>query len=290
MIDAEPAEARDLLQQAASWESVTVIQPRRRLGLSLRELWAYHELLYFFVWRDVKVRYKQSLVGVAWVVLQPLATMTLFALIFGHLVRVPTAGIPYPPFVLTGLVAWQFFAAILGHSGTSLTENKQIVTRVYFPRVLVPSATVIASLVDFAVASVVLACFLAGYGIVPPASVVALPLFLLLLVAAALGVALWLSALNVEYRDVQYALPFVTQFWFFATPVVYSTEIIPPHWRLVLGLNPMAGIVTGLRWSLFDDAIWAPGMVAVSAVMTVLILVSGYVFFRSTERTFADVV
>jgi lipopolysaccharide transport system permease protein len=286
----ESPEVVELLERAAGWESATLIRPHRRLRIGLRELWAYRELLYFLVWRDLKVRYKQSVVGVAWVILQPLATMTLFTIVFGHLMKVQTGGTPYPLFVLTGLVAWQLFAAVLVQSGTSLTAGKQLVTKVYFPRMLLPTATVIAALVDFAIASLVLACFLAGYGIVPPARIAALPLFLLLLVTAALGVALWVSALNVQYRDIQHTTPFLTQFWFFATPIVYSTAIVPSSWRLLLGVNPMAGVVAGLRWSLFGDVTGIGGVVTVSTVFAVVLLVTGFAYFRSTERTFADVV
>ena len=293
MADAAPIQGHslpELLEEAAGWESATLIRPQRRLRLGVRELWQYRELLYFLVWRDVKVRYKQTVVGVAWVVLQPVATMVLFTLVFSHLIKVRTGGTPYPPFVLVGLVAWQFFAAVLAHSATSLTAGKQLVTKIYFPRILLPITTVLAPLVDLVVSAGILACFLAGYGIVPPARIALLPIFVLLLVESALGVALWASALNVRYRDVQYAMAFLAQFWFFATPIVYSAAIIPERWRLLLGANPIAGVVAGLRWSLFDDAPALGGTVAVSAAVATILLVTGFVYFRSTERTFADIV
>lgn len=271
--------------------AVTVIEPSRRWpSLGARELWRYRELLYFLVWRDLKVRYKQSAVGIAWALLQPLATMGLFTVIFGHLVRMKTNGVAYPPFVLTGLIAWQLFAYALSQSTTSLTLSKGLITKVYFPRLLIPAGTVLTGLVDFVIATAVLAAFAAAYGVDPPAHLGLAIVFVLLLLAAALGVAFWLSALNVQYRDVQYAIPFLLQFWFYATPIVYAATIVPARWRALLGLNPVAGAVQGLRWSIFRGTPLAPGLVAASAGTSILLLVSGFFYFRATERSFADVV
>jgi lipopolysaccharide transport system permease protein len=271
--------------------ALTEIEPAGSwLSLDVRELWNYRELLYFLVWRDLKVRYKQSAVGVAWAILQPVATMGLFTVIFGHLVHVKTNGVPYPPFVLTGLIAWQLLAHALSQGVTSLTLSRGLITKVYFPRIFVPTATVLAGVVDFLIAAGVLAVFLGAYGIRPPARLPVALAFVALLLAATIGVALWLSALNVKYRDVQYAVPFLSQFWFFATPIVYSATIVPAGWRPLLGINPVAGVVQGLRWAIFRDVPLPLGLVLVSAVVSVLLLVTGALYFRATERDFADVV
>jgi homopolymeric O-antigen transport system permease protein len=271
--------------------SLTVIEPAGSwLSLDLRELWEYRELLYFLVWRDLKVRYKQSAVGVAWALLQPIATMGLFTVIFGHLVHVKTDGVPYPPFVLTGLIAWQLLAHALSQGATSLTVSRALITKVYFPRLFVPAATVLAGLVDFLIAGAVLAVFIGAYGIRPPTRVPIALAFLLLLLAATLGVAFWLSALNVKYRDVQYAIPFLSQFWFFATPIVYPATSVPAGWRPVLGINPVAGVVEGLRWAIFPGAPLPVGLVTVSTVVSIVLLVTGLLYVHATERDFADVV
>ncbi|MFN2628140.1 MAG: ABC transporter permease [Gaiellaceae bacterium] len=271
--------------------SLTVIEPAGSwLSLDFGELWAYRELLYFLVWRDLKVRYKQSAVGVTWALLQPVATMGLFTVIFGHLIRVKTNGVPYPPFVLTGLIAWQLLAHALSQGTTSLTVSRGLITKVYFPRLFVPAATVLAGLVDFLIAGAVLAVFIGAYGIRPPTRLPIAFAFLVLLLAATLGVAFWLSALNVKYRDVQYAIPFLSQFWFFATPIVYSATSVPAAWRPVLGINPLAGAVQGLRWAIFPRAPLFPGLLAVSTAVSIALLVSGLLYFHVTERDFADVV
>ncbi|MCP9489078.1 MAG: ABC transporter permease [Solirubrobacteraceae bacterium MAG38_C4-C5] len=265
-----------------------VIEASRRVSLGLGELWSYRELLYFLVWRNLKIRYKQAAIGVAWVVLQPVLTATLFTLIFGVLLDAPSGGVPYPVFFLAGLVLWQLFAASLMEAGNSLVSNEQLVTKIYFPRLLLPMAAVFASLVDFAIALVLLAVLAVAYGVVPPIAVVTMPLFVTLTLAAALGAGFWLSALNVRYRDVQAAIPFLTQFLFFATPLVYATTLIPEPWRIFMGLNPMAGAVEGFRWALFGVDL--PLLTAVSAVVAVMLFATGLVYFRRTERTFADVV
>lgn len=283
-----PLEAPQQSAPAHEEEPPLVIEASRRVGLGLGELWAYRELLYFLVWRNVKVRYKQAAIGVAWVVLQPVLTATLFTLIFGVLLDAPSRGVPYPVFFLAGLVLWQLFAASLAEAGNSLVLNEQLVTKIYFPRLLLPMAAVFASLVDFAISLVILAVLVVAFGVVPPIAVLTLPLFVVLTLAAALGAGFWLSALNVRYRDVQAAIPFLTQFLFFATPLVYATTLIPEPWQILAGLNPMAGAVEGFRWALLGVDL--PLLTAVSVVVAVTLLATGLVYFRRTERTFADVV
>lgn len=277
--------------QLSSDESLTLIDAREgRLSDALEEAWKYRELLHFLVWRDLKIRYKQSVVGAAWAILQPVLTMTLFSVIFGYLIGVDTSGTPYPVFVLTGLVAWQLFAYSLSQGGTSLVVHQRLITRIYFPRLFIPMSPVIAALVDFALASLVLSGFLVYYGIVPTIAFVTIPLFVLMLVVVALGAAFWISALNVEYRDVQYTLPFLTQLWFFATPIIYSSTVVPGHWQLLLGLNPMSGVVEGLRWALFGEPTGVGSLVLVSALVAITLFISGVAYFRRMERTFADIV
>lgn len=268
-----------------------MLEPASGFGrLKLREFWTNRELLYFLVWRDVKVRYKQTVIGVAWAILQPVLVLALFSLIFGRLARIDPGGVPYPAFAFAGLVAWQLLAFSLTDASRSLVTNKDLITKVYFPRILVPTAVVVAALVDFGLAFVVLTGLLAWYGILPTLAVVALPAFLVLAVGTALAAAFWLSALNVRYRDVQYTVPFLTQFWFFATPIVYPTSLIPEHLRLVFGLNPMAGVVEGIRWALFSSAGAPSAMVFVSAAVVVVLLLGGIAYYRSVESSFADIV
>ncbi len=264
--------------------------PKRQAALRLGELWAYRELLYILVWRDVKVRYKQAALGAAWVVLQPLLMVALFSLIFGPLLDVQTGGIPYPLFVFAGLLPWQIFATALAQSANSLVANQQLITKIYFPRLLLPLAAVLAGLVDFAVTIVLLVALMLWYGVEPSPTVLLLPLIVPIVLLTALSVGTWLSALNVRYRDVQHLVPFLTQFWFFATPIAYSSTMLPESWRSLLGLNPMAGAVESFRWALFGTHVEVGPMVVVSAFVVVGLLVSGLTYFRLTERTFADVV
>lgn len=258
------------------------------VSLGLRELWAYRELFYILVWRDVKVRYKQTAVGVIWTVLQPLAMMALFTLVFGHLLDVPSEGVPYPLFIFAALVPWQVFAQALGTSAGSLVNNRDLIAKIYFPRLLVPAAPVVAAAIDLLLGLVVLAAFMAYYGVVPSLAVLALPSLVLFAVLVALAAGMILSALNVRYRDVQYAIPFLTQFLFFATPIVYTVEIFPQPWRTLLGLNPVAGVVEGFRWALFDPVGGFEPLIGVSVGVTALLLVAGLAYFRRAERTFAD--
>jgi lipopolysaccharide transport system permease protein len=258
-------------------------------ALDLGEVWRYRNLLYIFVWRDIRVRYKQTVLGAAWAVLQPLLAMVVFSVFFGKLAKVPSDGFPYPVFVYCALLPWQLFAYSLTECGNSLVLNRPLITKVYFPRVVLPLSAVLAGLVDFAIAFVVLVGMLAFYGIVPTVAMVTLPLFAALAVATALAVGLWLSALNVEYRDVRYTIPFLTQFWLFVTPIAYPSTLIPEAFRPLYGLNPMAGVVEGFRWALLGANPPGP-MLWVSVGTVVLLLVGGLMYFRRMERTFADVV
>jgi lipopolysaccharide transport system permease protein len=259
------------------------------VSLPLREMWDSRELLYFLVWRDLKVRYKQTVLGATWAVVQPLATMLIFTVVFGRLARLPSDGVPYPLFAYCALVPWSYFATALAQSSNSLVDQSRLITKVYFPRLLVPLASVIAGLVDLVITVVVLLGMLLYYRIVPGPAALALPLFILLAMLTALAVGLWLSALNVRYRDVRHTIPFLIQFWLFATPVAYSTSLVPTRWRTIYGLNPMAGVVDGFRWALLGRE--PPGaMLVVSVVTVAAIAVGGLFYFRRVEHSFADVV
>jgi len=268
----------------------TVIRPtagwaRLRLG----ELWEFRELVFFFIWRDVKVRYKQTVLGAAWAIIQPLFTMVIFSIFFGRLANVPSDGLPYPLFALAGLVPWLFFMNGLSHGANSLVENEKLIKKVFFPRMIVPISSVLAGLVDFAVAASLLVLAMVYYGILPEAQIVLLPLFVLLGVIAAMGISLWLSALNVQFRDVRYVVPFLGQVWMFATPIAYPTSLLNPSWQLVYAINPMVGVVDGIRWTLLGSGGPDWGVYAISASVAIAMLVSGAFFFRRVERSFADI-
>ncbi len=267
------------------------IQPSKGwVSLHLRELWEYRELLYFLIWRDIKVRYKQTVLGAGWAIIQPLFTMLVFSLFFGRLAKVPSDGIPYPLFSYTALVPWTFFAQGLSQSSDSLVGSSNLIKKIYFPRLAIPIATVCAGMVDFALAFSVLLILCASYGVYPTAHILWLPLFMILALITALGVGLWLSAFNVKYRDVKYVVPFFTQVWMFATPIAYPSSLIQGKWRIVYGLNPMAGVVESFRWALLGTKT-APGMmILISYCAAIAILVSGAFYFRRMEKTFADVV
>jgi lipopolysaccharide transport system permease protein len=268
---------------------VFIIRPSKGLvALNLRELWQYRELLYILIWRDIKVRYKQTAVGAAWAVIQPFLAMVVFSLIFGRLAKIPSEGLPYPIFAYSALLPWQFFAKALTEASTSLVVNERVITKVYFPRLLVPTAVVLAGLLDFGIAFLILLGMMVFYGIIPSWFILFVPLFLLLAIITALGVSFWLSALDVEYRDVRYTLPFLTQLWFFATPVVYPSTIVPPSWRALYGLNPMVGVIEGFRWALLGSAPPDPRMLLVSSLLASLLFMSGLIYFRRMERTLAD--
>jgi lipopolysaccharide transport system permease protein len=277
--------------EAADTAPVLILRPSSGfLRLKLGDLFEYRELLYFLVWRDVKVRYKQTALGAAWAILQPVMTMLVFSVFFGRLAKVPSDGVPYPVFAFAALLPWQLFAYALSESSNSLVANQNLITKVYFPRLVIPIATVLAGLVDFAIAFAVLIILMIFYHIVPTKAVVLLPLFLLLAVTTALAVGLWLSALNVKYRDVRYTIPFLMQFWLFATPVAYPASLVPEPWRALYGLNPMTGVVEGFRWALLGKS-QSPGpLLWVSVVAVIVMLIGGLRYFRKTESTFADVV
>ncbi len=270
---------------------VVVIEPSRgRISLKLGEVWEYRELLYFLTWRDLKVRYKQTVLGAAWAIIQPFFTMVVFSLFFGKLARVPSDGIPYPIFSYAALVPWSFFAHGLSESSNSLVGSANLIRKVYFPRLVVPISSVVSGVVDFLLALVVLLGMMLYFRIVPTANVVWLPLLLLLAFVTALGVGLWLSALNVQYRDVRYTIPFLVQAWMFATPIAYPSSLLDEPWRSVYGLNPMAGVVEGFRWALLGTET-APGpMILISSLAALLLLISGAFYFRRMEKTFADIV
>jgi lipopolysaccharide transport system permease protein len=267
------------------------IKPSTGLAaLRLRDLWTYRELVFFMIWRDIKVRYKQTLLGAAWAVIQPVLTMLVFNFVFGTVAKVPTEGIPYPIFSYTALLPWGLFTAALNNASRSLTSNQNMVTKIYFPRLVLPLASVLGGLVDFAIAFLILIVMMVYYKVTPTAAIWTLPLFLLLTVVTALGVALWLSAINVQYRDVNYVLPFLTQFWLFLTPVAYSAKVISEKWQIVYSLNPMAGVVNGFRWALLGTKTGPNLNMAVSIGIALIFLISGLFYFRSMERTFADTI
>ncbi len=270
----------------------TVIEPSRGwVPLKLNQLWEYREVLYFLVWRDIKVRYRQTLIGVTWAIIQPFMTMVVFSVFFGRLAKMPSDGTPYPLFAFAALVPWTFFANGLTLSANSLVHSGHLITKVYFPRLLVPTARVLTGLPDFVVSFLVLLGMIWWYGLLQSRpALVWLPALALLAFVTALGVGLWLSAFNVQYRDIQHAVPFVVQLWLFATPIAYPSSLLPGSWRTVYGLNPMVGVVEGFRWTLLGSGS-APGpMLAASALAALVILVTGAFFFRRVERTFADVV
>ena len=273
----------------------TVIEPSRGLAfVDLRALWQYRELLYFLVWRDIKVRYKQTVLGVAWVILQPVASMAIFTVLFGVLLKAPSGDLPYPLFALSGLLPWNYFSSALTRSSNSVVNSANLVTKIYFPRLVIPLASVLSSLLDFLVAAGVFAVMMLLYRVAPTPAVLFLPVFVLLAMVTALGFGLWLSALNVRYRDVNYLVPFAVQIWMYVTPVVYASTLIPEQYRFLLSLNPMTGVVEGFRWALLgpgasNTALSAP-LVAISVAISLVVFFSGLVFFRTTERVFADIV
>jgi lipopolysaccharide transport system permease protein len=269
------------------------IKPSSGLAaLNLRDLWIYRELVFFMIWRDIKVRYKQTALGAAWAVLQPVLTMLVFNFLFGNIAKMPTdGGIPCPIFSYTALLPWGLFATALNSASRSLTSNQNMITKTYFPRLVLPMASVLGGLLDFAIAFIVLIGLMVYYGITPGVNAIwALPLFILLSIVTALGIALWLSAINVQYRDVGYALPFLSQFGMFVTPIAYSSSVISEQWQMVYALNPMAGVVNGFRWALLGVGNPPDLLIGISAAISVLILVSGLVYFRNMERTFADTI
>ena len=267
------------------------LQPSHGLvSLKLYDLWVYRELLYFLTWRDIKVRYKQTVIGAAWAIIQPFFTMVVFSLFFGRLAQVPSDGIPYPIFSYAALVPWTFFANGLTQSSNSLVLNANLIKKVYFPRLVIPISTVLSGVIDFILAFFVLLGMMVFYGIFPTRNVIWLPMLLLLAFVTSLGVGLWFSAMNVQFRDVRYAVPFLVNFWMFATPIAYPSSLLDEPWRTLYGINPMVGVVEGFRWALLGTDTQPGPIVIVSALVAVLIFISGLVYFRKMELTFADVV
>lgn len=290
-LQSDSAQAVSRVVRAAS---VIRIEPSHGwIALKLRELWAYRELLYFLVWRDIKVRYKQTALGVAWAVLQPVMTMLVFSLFFGRLAKIPSDGLPYPIFSLAGLVPWSLFANGLSHVSSSVVDSTNLIKKVYFPRLMIPIGALLSALVDFCLALVVLLGLMVYEGLTPSVNVVFFPLFVVLALVTCLGAGLWLAALNVQYRDVRYVVPFMIQLWLFASPIVYPSSMVTgmlrPEWQFIYGINPMVGVIEGTRWSLLG-ANTAPGdLIVASSLAALLVLVSGAFYFRRMERTFADV-
>jgi len=277
--------------RAADSVPLVVIRPRSRwVPVNLRELWAHRELLYFLTWRDVKIRYKQTVLGAAWAVLQPLLAMVVFSIFFGRLARIPSYNLPYPLFAFCGLVLWQMFSRALTDASMSLVEHERVITKIYFPRLLVPISAVLASLVDFAIAFVLLIAMMLYYHITPTAAALTIPLYVLLAVVIACAISFWLSALAVQYRDVRYVLGFLTQIWLFATPVAYPSSIVPEARRALFGVNPMAGVIEGFRWALLGKGQPPGPMLWVSVAVVVVMFVGGLLYFRRMESTFADVI
>jgi lipopolysaccharide transport system permease protein len=270
---------------------VTIIGPSNRgLSVNFRELWDYREMLFFLTWRDVKVRYKQTVLGAAWAVIQPFCTMVVFSVFFGNLAHIPSEGVPYPIFAYSALVPWTYFATALTQATNSLVTHERVITKVYFPRLILPISSVLGGLLDFAIAFVVLIGMMLIYGVTPTAAILTAPLFALLATATALAVGVWLSALNVRYRDIRYATPFLVQFWLFITPIAYPSSIVPDAWRTVYGLNPLVGVVEGFRWALLGVDNISTWMLLASTLAVAFLMVSGIYYFQRTERIFADVV
>jgi lipopolysaccharide transport system permease protein len=275
--------------ETSASDRLTVIKPTSGwAALDLRDMWLYRELIFFMTWRDLKVRYKQTMLGVGWAILQPFLTMVVFSIFFGNLAQVPSDGVPYPIFSFTALIPWTLFSKALQDASRSLVANSHMITKVYFPRMILPVSSVLAGVVDFLIAFIVLLGMMIFFRITPTANVWTLPLFLLLAIITAIAVGLWLSALNVLYRDINYILPFLTQFWMYLTPIAYPSSMVPEQWRVVYALNPMTGVVEGFRWALLGTG-QPPGvMTLVSAGVAIVLLISGMFYFKRMERLFAD--
>lgn len=255
----------------------------------LKEIWEYRGLLYFFVWRDIKLRYKQTVLGASWAIIQPFLTMVVFSIFLGKLLKIPSEGIPYPIFVFSALVPWNHFTNVLTQSSNSLVAHRNIITKVYFPRLVIPFASALSGLLDFAIAFIVLLGMMMFYGIQPSSTILLLPFLILLSMATAIGVGLWLSALNVVYRDIRYAIPFCIQFWMFATPIAYSSSLVPDAWKLLYYINPMVGVIDGFRWILFGKGGDLGIIFMVSTFIVLLVFTTGLLYFKHMERMFADV-
>jgi lipopolysaccharide transport system permease protein len=268
-----------------------VIEPRRGVfDLGLKSIWEHRELLYFLVWRDLKVRYKQTIIGIGWAVLQPLITIFTLTVIFGHFAKIPSDGLPYPIFVFSGLLPWTYFATALNRCIMSVVADAPVISKIYFPRLILPISGPISGVVDFSIALILLLGLMSWYEIGIAWRLLTVPFFLLFAMLTALAVGLWLAALNVRYRDVTYAMPFLIQIWMFASPIVYPVNLIPEKWRFLYSLNPMAGVIEGFRWALLGKASPDFSVMAVSALVVTILLAGGLVFFKNMERTFADII
>jgi len=286
VLESEAGKAR-----ATGTVPVTIIEPSRGwLGLGLKELWDYRELLYFLIWRDVKVKYKQTIIGAGWAILQPLITMIIFTLVFRKIADVPSDNIPYPIFAYTALLPWNLFSGGLNRASVSLVTQSNLISKVYFPRMMVPISAMLSGMVDFAIAFIILVGMMFWYGVVPTAAILSLPLFITIALVAALSVGLWLSALNVRYHDIGHAIPFLVQIWMFASPVAYPVSAVPEKWRLLYSLNPLAGVIEGFRWAMLGKESPDFVVITVSAVAMIALLFSGIAYFKRTERTFADLI
>jgi lipopolysaccharide transport system permease protein len=268
-----------------------VIEAGRTEQQYWKDLWRYRELFYFLAWRDLLVRYKQTVIGVAWALIRPFLTMIVFTVVFGHLAKLPSGGVPYPILVFAAMLPWQFFASALSESSNSLISNSNLISKVYFPRLIVPTSAVMVSFVDFLISGVILVGLMVWYQFIPDWRILTLPIFVMIAFAASMGVGLWLTALSVEYRDFRYIVPFIVQFGLYISPVGFSSSIVPPEWRLLYSLNPMVGVIDGFRWAILggDSQIYVPGF-ALSLGLVALLLWSGIGYFRKMERTFADVI
>jgi lipopolysaccharide transport system permease protein len=287
---APPIIAHSSPAAGASADYTVVIRPST--GFSKQDLvalWEFRELFYFLVWRDVKIRYKQTVIGAAWAIIQPVMTMVIFTVIFGNFAKIPSDGLPYAIFSYTALLPWNYFSQAIARSGNSLVGDSNLIRKVYFPRLIIPLASVSSPLVDFFVSFLVLLAMLAWFGIAPGWGVLVLPLFLVLAFMTALAVGLWLSPLNARYRDIRYAIPFLVQLWMYASPVVYSVSMVPEKWRLIFGLNPLAGVIEGFRWALLGKGDPAIGAIMFSTGVVLMLLLGGMFFFKRMERYFADV-
>lgn len=282
--------ARSTLSHGDPGEIVTEIRPQSRWTSDFGDVWAYRELLYFLTWKDLKVRYKQTVLGAGWAVLQPVLTMVVFSVFFGRLGGLPSDGLPYPVFTYAALLPWMLFAHVLTQSSQSIVNHQSLITKVYFPRVLIVLAPLGVGLLDFALAFVVLLAIMLWYGLAPGLGLLLAPLFVALAALAALATGVWLAALNVRYRDVRYTVPFLTSLWLFASPVAYPASLVPGPWRWLYGLNPMAGAIEGFRWALLGQGGMPAPLVAASLAVTLLMLVTGLRYFTRVEQTFADLV
>jgi lipopolysaccharide transport system permease protein len=271
--------------------SSIVIQPRQGLfHLDLGSIWPYRELLYFLAWREIKVRYKQTVIGALWAILQPLLTMVIFTIVFGNFAKIPSDGLPYPLFAYVALLPWEYFSQAISRSGVSVVNDANLIRKIYFPRLIIPLAAVVTPLADFCLSFLILLGMMLWFRVIPTWGLMALPLFLLMALLTALSAGLWLSALNVRYRDIRYTIPFLTQFWMYASPIAYPVSLIPEEWRLLYSLNPLVGVVEGFRWALLGKESPDFSIMAVSTVAVLVVLLGGLVYFKKMEQTFADVI